>query len=173
LERVVALIPPLQLRLDRIAEVRGSRKPLAGTLRPIIDLADFCSYPGLANEFDGGQEIIQEGVQGTVDGCEGRQFCGGVEAGVADRVPDALEVFLFDETIVIFLVVSGPGKGDAVGTVPGEEGMIYKFGTVIAVDAQKGKQEAGFDVRKDLQDPFVGFIEEGRSSRTKVRTRLE
>jgi hypothetical protein len=68
------LIPPLQLRLGFIAEVRGSQKPLVGALWPVIDLADFSAHPGLVNDFNGGQEMVQEGTQGTVDCGEGLVF---------------------------------------------------------------------------------------------------
>ncbi|MDR0707580.1 MAG: hypothetical protein LBF60_06870, partial [Treponema sp.] len=106
-DRVIAFVPPFQFRLDRIIEVRGSQKPLAGTDGLVIDLANLGTHPLLVNEFDGGQEIIQEGAQGTVEGGQDLEFRGGVETGVADIVPDAFQVFLFDETVIVFLV--GPG----------------------------------------------------------------
>jgi hypothetical protein len=36
-----------------------------------------------------------------VDSGEGPVSGGGVEAGIGGRVPDALEIFLFDEAIVV------------------------------------------------------------------------
>jgi hypothetical protein len=36
-DRVVVLIPPLQFRLDRIAEIRGSQKPPIGACGFVVD----------------------------------------------------------------------------------------------------------------------------------------
>jgi hypothetical protein len=68
---------------------------------------------------------------------------------------------LFDETVVIFLVGAGSGKGDAAGIAPGKEGAVDKLRAVVAVDAQKGKGEVILDVEEGFQNPFLGFIEEG------------
>jgi hypothetical protein len=112
---------------------------LVGTPRLVIALADLGTHPGLVNEFDGGQEIIQEEAQGTVDGRQGLVFCGGVETGVADIVPDVFQVFLFDETGIVFLVRAGSGKSAVEGIAPEPEGGRNKLRAVIAVDAPKGK----------------------------------
>ncbi|MDR0707261.1 MAG: hypothetical protein LBF60_05215 [Treponema sp.] len=101
--RVAALAPPPRFRLDLITEVGGSQEPLAGAHGSAIDRANLETDPLLVNEFDGGREIIQEGARGLIDPCEGLAFRGGVETGAADIVPDAFEVFLFDETGVVFL----------------------------------------------------------------------
>jgi hypothetical protein len=90
-DRVIALIPPDQFRLGLITEVRSSQEPLAGAARPVVDLADLGSLPGLVNEFDSGQEIIQEGAPGAVDSGESLEFGGGVKTGVADILPDAYD----------------------------------------------------------------------------------
>jgi hypothetical protein len=95
-DRVVALIPPDQFRLDLISEVSRSQEPFAGTAGLVIDLADFGPPVGLVKEFDGRQEIIQERAQGAVNSDEGLVFGGGVETGVADIVADTLQVFLFN-----------------------------------------------------------------------------
>jgi hypothetical protein len=58
---------------------------LAGTHGLIIDLTDFGAHPDFVDEFDGGQEIIQEGAQGTADGGEREVFRRGVEATVANE----------------------------------------------------------------------------------------
>ena len=73
----------------------------------------------LNNKFYPRQEIIQEGSQGTVDRGEGLVFNGGVETRVVGIVPKALEVFWFDETVVVFLVGPGSGEGDVAGITPG------------------------------------------------------
>ena len=103
-DRVVALVPPGQLRLDRIGEVGGSQKPLVGAQGLVVDLADLGPDPLLIDKFDGRQEIIQEGAQGAVDAGEGLVFGRGVEAAVADIIANTFKVFLFDETVVVFLV---------------------------------------------------------------------
>jgi hypothetical protein len=88
-------------------------------------------------------------------------FRGGVETAVAHIVPDTFEVFLPDETVVVFLVGSAAGKRDVAGIAPGQEGPVDKLGAVIAVDAEKGEREGGLDVLKGLHGPVLGFIEEG------------
>jgi hypothetical protein len=70
------------------------------------------------------------------------------------------EIFLFDETVVVFLIGACPGEGDAAGIAPREEGTVDKLRAVIAINAEEGKREGGLDVREDFQNPFVGFIEE-------------
>jgi hypothetical protein len=160
-DRVVALIPPPQFRLDFLRKVRGSHEPPVGALGLIVDLADPGAHSLLVNEFDRRQEIIQEGTPGAVDSGEGLVLGGGVEAVVADILPDAGEIFLFDEAVVVFLVGSATGKGDVMGIASGQEGTVDKFRAVVAVDAEEGEGESGMDVREGLQDPFLGFIEEG------------
>jgi hypothetical protein len=98
-------------------------------------LKDLGPHPGLVKEFDGGQEIIHEGAEGPVDSGEALKFGGGVETAAADIAADTLQVFLFNETVVVFLAGPGPGKGDLVSIAPGTEGMVDKLGAVIAIDA--------------------------------------
>jgi hypothetical protein len=123
-DRVVALTAPPRFRLDLIREVRGSHESLVGALGRIEDLADPGVQPLLVNEFARRQEIIQEGAPGTVDAGEGLMFCEGIEAAVADILPNAFKVFLFDETVIVFLVGPGSGKGDMMGIAPGQEGPV-------------------------------------------------
>jgi hypothetical protein len=100
-------------------------------------------------------------LQRTVDGGEREVFRRGVEATVANIVPDALQVFLFNKTGVVFLAGSGTGEGDTVGIAPGKEEAVDKFAAIIAINAQKGEREAGPNVRKGFYHPFLDFIEEG------------
>ncbi|MDR1986989.1 MAG: hypothetical protein LBP88_08480 [Treponema sp.] len=138
---------------------------MAGAAGPVIDLANLGSHPGLAHEFDSGQEIIQEGSPGAAAIGESLEFGGGVETAAAGILPDAREVFLFDETVVVFLVGPGAGKGDAAGITPGQEGRVDTLRAVVAVDAPEGKGKAGLDVREGVENPWVGFIEEGAEFR--------
>jgi hypothetical protein len=55
----------------------------------VIDLANLGSHPGLAHEFDSGQEIIQAGAPGAAAIGEGLEFGGGIETAAADILPDA------------------------------------------------------------------------------------
>jgi hypothetical protein len=57
---------------------------------------------------------------------------------------------LFHEAVIVYLVGSGPGKGDAVNVTLGQEGMIDKPRTVIAVEAEKGKRDGGMDEWESL-----------------------
>jgi hypothetical protein len=88
------VIPPRRFRFDLISEAGRSQEPLVGAHGLVINLTDPGTPTGFANEFDGGQEIIQEGTQGAADCVQGLDLREGVEAGAADIVPDAFEIFL-------------------------------------------------------------------------------
>jgi hypothetical protein len=82
----------------------------------------------------------------------------GVEAAVADIVPDTREIFLFDEAVIVFLAGSGPGEGDAVGITSGQEGMVDELRAVIAVSMpRRGKGRA-------WMTHFWALLRRGRSS---------
>jgi hypothetical protein len=139
---IVAFIALCQFRLGLAGEVGGGQEAAVGAPGPVIDSADFGAHSGFVSQFHGGQEIVQEGAQGLIDGGEGLVFGGGVEAGVADIIADAGGVFLFDEAVVVFFIGAGSGEGDAGGVAPGQEGMVDKLRTVNAVDAAQGEGEA-------------------------------
>jgi hypothetical protein len=99
-----------QFLLGLSREVRRSHQPLVEALRLVVDLTYPGTHPALVNEFYSRQEIIQEGTQGAVDPCEGLVFPGSVEPAIPHIVLDTGKIFLFDETVVIFLI--GPGSGE-------------------------------------------------------------
>jgi len=60
---------------------------------------------------------------------------------VAEPLADVGPVFLFDVSVVVFVVGSGAGKLDglfSLGEVT-EEVVVEKFGAVVAVEAEEGE----------------------------------
>jgi hypothetical protein len=81
-------------------------EPLKGTERFVVD-PDFpgaCS--GFACEFLSRHEEVKQGCQRLVDGSQKCLFLKPLKAAAADVFADDCSVFLFDETVVIFLMVS-------------------------------------------------------------------
>jgi hypothetical protein len=71
---------------------------------------------------------------------------------------------LFDETIVIFLVVPRAGKGDGAGGVaePIGDDLVDKFAAVVAVKLPEWEGEARVDVLEGVEGPAAGLVEEGK-----------
>jgi hypothetical protein len=78
---------------------------------------------------------------------------------IAEVLADYGAVFLFNKTIVVFLVVSRAGKGERTGRVAASVGddLVDKFTAVIAVELPEGE---GKVVHRSLR-AAVGLIEEG------------
>jgi hypothetical protein len=105
LYRVVAFKAPGQLRLKLIRKIRRSQQPLVRADNFfIIRLFYFCTNPCLAQELYVRDKEVQQGAQRTVNRGKGVPRRGGGKAAVADEVPDAGEVFLLDEAVVVFAV---------------------------------------------------------------------
>ena len=83
-----------------------------------------------------------------------------LQAVIADIFADDGAVFLFDETVVIFMVMAS-GEGDATIFIPGLGVVIDKLRAVIAVELQDGQRDGCFDIRESLESPFLGVIKEG------------
>jgi hypothetical protein len=82
---------------------------------------------------------------------------------VADVLPDDGAVFLFNETVVVFLVVAGAGEGDGTGWVaePVGDDLIDKLAAIIAVELPQGEGQARMDVLECIEGPAVGLVEQG------------
>jgi hypothetical protein len=121
LNRIVLFHTPGQFRLNLIAKIRRSHKPLIRTYNIfIIHLFDFCTNSFFAFQFDSRHKEVQQRAQGTVDGGKGVPLRRRAEAVIADKVSDAGEVFLFNETVVVLAVGSRADKLDALVTAPFE-----------------------------------------------------
>jgi hypothetical protein len=98
-------------------------------------------------------------VDGGVTGLEGIPL----KAVVGGILPDNGAVFLFDETVVVFLVVSRPGKGDGADGVaePVGDDMVDKPAVVIAVELPQGEWQARADILEGGESPAMGLVEEG------------
>jgi hypothetical protein len=98
--------------------------------------------------------------RGTRGGQEGL-FLKARKPFIADIFTDDGAVFLFDETVVVFLVVTAVGEGEELLFAPDFSGVVNKLGAVIAVELQDGEGEGSPDVREGLESPGMGVIEEG------------
>ena len=72
-------------------------------------------------------------------------------------------VFLFDMSVVLFVVGAAAGELDGIGSLVEvtEEVVVEEFGAVIAVEAEEGERERGFDVMDLFQDPGFSFAPDG------------
>ena len=99
-----------------------------------------------------GIEVIEEG-----DGL------GVIEAVIADPLADMSPVFLFDVSVILFVVGAAAGEVDGRFSL-GEvliEVVVEEFGSVIAVEAEEGERERGFDILDLLEDAGFAFAPDG------------
>jgi hypothetical protein len=80
-------------------------KPLEGASRFLVDFDFPGADPGFAFEPLGGHEKVKQGDQRCIDSGQAGLFLKPFEPVVADIFTDDGAVFLFDETVVVFLVV--------------------------------------------------------------------
>ncbi len=82
-----------------------------------------------------------------------------IEAVIAEPLTDVGPVFLFDVSIVLFVVGAAAGELDGFFSL-GEvaiEVVVEEFGTVVAIEAEEGERERGFDVLDLLEDTGFSF----------------
>jgi len=101
----------------------------------IIYLFYFCTNSCFAYKLDSGHKEVQQRAQGAIDIGECVTLRLRREAIIAHKVSDAGEVFLLDETVVVFAISPRLGKLDALVLAPFEKGGIDEFGAVVAVYA--------------------------------------
>ncbi len=71
-----------------------------------------------------------------------------IEAFISEPLTDMGPVFLFDVSVVLFVVGAAASELDRVFSF-GEvavEVVVEEFGSVIAVEAEEGEREGGFDI---------------------------
>jgi hypothetical protein len=113
----------------------------------VVFLDFFGSNPDFAYELLGGHEEVKEGDQGDIDGGEEGLFLKAREAVVTGIFADDGAIFLFDETVVVFLMVAAAGKGERFIFAPDFGSVIYKFGAVVAVELPDREEGSIFNVR--------------------------
>ena len=86
-----------------------------------------------------------------------------IEAFIAEPLADVGPVFLFDVSVVLFVVGAAAGELDGIGSLVEvtEEVVVEEFGAVIAVEAEEGERERGFDVMDLFQDAGFPFAPNG------------
>ena len=97
-------------------------------------------------------EVVQE-----------RDDLGVIEAFISEPLADVGPVFLFDMSIVLFVVGAAAGELDGFFSL-GEvaiEVVVEEFGSVVAVEAEEGKRERGFDVMDLFEDSGFSFAPYG------------
>lgn len=79
-----------------------------------------------------------------------------IEAFISEPLADVGPVFLFEVSVVLFVVGAAAGELDGVGSLVEvtEEVVVEEFGAVIAVEAEEGEREIGFDVMDLFEDVF-------------------
>ncbi len=86
-----------------------------------------------------------------------------IEAFIAEPLADMSPVFLFDMSVVLIVVGAAAGELDGLGSLRevAEEVVVKEFGAVIAVEAEEGEREGGFDVLDLFQDAGFAFAPDG------------
>jgi hypothetical protein len=147
--------------LALLRQSRTLHEPLERAPRFVVDLDFFGAYPGFTLELLGRHEEVQERGQMSIqDGQEGL-FLKARKPVIAHIFPDDGAVFLFNEAVIVFLMVAAAGEGDLFFGTPEVGGMVDKLRAVIAVELQNGERDGGFDIREGLESPGMGVIEEG------------
>ena len=129
--------------------------------RIIVYLFLFGTDSGFAFKFLGRHEKVEQGNQRPIDGIQEGLFFNPLKPVITDIFPDHGTVFLFNETVVIFLVVAASGKRDAIFFTPDFGGIVDKLRTIIAVELHDRGKCGSFDVGQGLEGPLVSVIEEG------------
>jgi hypothetical protein len=136
-------------------------EPLERASGFVIDPGFFGASPGFAFEFLRGHEEVQEGNRRPVDGGQEGLFLKAREPVITGVLADHGAVFLFDEAVVVFLVVAAAGEGDKFVFAPDFGGAVDEFTAVVAVELQNRKREGMNEVREGLEGPGMGLVEEG------------
>jgi hypothetical protein len=140
-------------------------EPLERASRLIIDLDFFRAGPGFAFELLGGHEEVEERNQGRIHGGQEGLFLEACEPVITDIFTDDGAVFLFDEAVVIVLVIAAASEGEALLFAPDFGGVVDKLAAVVTVELQHGAGDGVSDVRESLESPGMGVIEEGTEFR--------
>jgi hypothetical protein len=73
-------------------------------------------------------------------------FLNALKAVIADILSDHGAIFLLNEAVVVFLVVTASGKRDTVTFAPCLGGVVDKFTAIIAMKFQDRGKGGCFDV---------------------------
>jgi len=126
------------------------QQSLAGGLGWIIFFDVFGVDALLLLEFQSGAEEILEGAPliaiKIIHQINQMQL---VEAVIAEELAHVRPVLLFDMSTIVFVVGAGASElsgGRPVGQIPLQM-VIQEFGTIIAIEAEQGKRQRGFNVR--------------------------
>ena len=112
---------------------------------------DFRSDAFFLDKLGGRQkEVEKEAPFVVVEIVEGRDDLGILKTAIGKPLPDLSPVFLFDVSVVIFLVGPGASELDRILTVlkVTDEVPIEELGAIVAIEAEDREREAGFDILK-------------------------
>jgi hypothetical protein len=126
--------------------------------RLVVYLDFFGSRPDFTFEFLGRREKIERRYQRGIHVRKERLFLKPFKAVIAGIFPDDRPVFLFNETVVVFLVIPLTGERDVFFFAPDFCGVVDKFRAVVAAASlpmklQNWERGGGFDIRKSLKRP--------------------
>jgi len=76
---------------------------------------------------------------------------------------DVSPVFLFDVSVIIFVIGTASGELDGLFSLSKmfEEVMVEELRSVVTIEAQQGERQAGFDIFDLLQDIRFSFSPDG------------
>jgi len=80
---------------------------------------------------------------------------------IAYGMPDSHIVFLFDETVIIFVIGAGPCKKDIIIVAPSPQLMVDKLTSVVTVDTQQWERELGRELTDFIEDLDMSTVTEG------------
>ena len=139
----------------------GLQQSLAGGFRRVVFFDVFGVDALLFLEFQGGAEEILEGAPlvaiKIIHEIDQMRF---IEAVIAEELAHMGPVFLFDVSAIVFAVGAGAGElsgGRPVGQIPVQM-VIEEFGAIIAIEAEHGKRQHGFnilDLRRYAERAFI------------------
>ena len=86
-----------------------------------------------------------------------------IESLVAEPLADVSPVFLFDVSVIIFVIGTASGELDGLFSLSKmfEEVMVEELRSVVTIEAQQGERQAGFDIFDLLQDIRFSFSPDG------------
>src|SRR5713101_5188396 len=142
LQRVEALIEPLEVLADAGREHAGGAEPVIGRLGPVVDTVHVGAVPLFAHELLYGLEEVDVEAGEAIDA--GELGIGGVggEAIIADELADDGAVLLFDMGAIVLLPGPTAGEGDAALAAVVVQALVDELAAVIAVEPEQRHGQA-------------------------------
>jgi hypothetical protein len=112
----------------------------------VVESDDFRTDPALTYELLVGNKKVDQRTKKLVDAVQGVTFFPGILAPIGDIVSDESVIFLFGETVIVFVVRTAAGEAEGFdGLLPVDGVVVDKLRAVVAeeLDDVEGAAEAG------------------------------